>query len=133
MTWCNDLRKKFPRLFKHIKYIECNSGWERLIEEMCLDIIRYESLVKDRINYNPVEFTQVKIKFAELRVYYNGGYDPSDGPIITPYTFIRNVIMAYELKSKQICCICGHQSEIDIKEGRCKTCYMKWKNIKYLG
>jgi hypothetical protein len=76
MSWQKELYDKYPKLFRQKDLpatdtcmcwgICCGGGWKDIIEEAC------EAITKLNNEYSQftVEFTQVKEKFAGLRLYY---------------------------------------------------------------
>ena len=101
--WCESIRKRFPTLLGDLAGIECPAGWETMIEQMCLDILKYEAFLVDNTNYTPVRFVQIKEKFGYLRAYHDGGTINNDIFI----SIIPTVIRQYEDISASVCNVCG--------------------------
>lgn len=83
------LFEKYPNLFenrhKSIQEscmawgIECDDGWYDIIDNLCNEITQNENIAKDKIDYQPFKFDQVKEKFGGLRAYSSGGNDYTRG------------------------------------------------------
>lgn len=100
--WCESIRKRFPTLLGDLAGIECPSGWETMINQLCLDIMKHEVFFSENPDYTPVNFVQIKEKFGGLRAYYEGG------KIQNNYVgIIRIIIYKYEVISTQVCSFCG--------------------------
>lgn len=72
---------------------DCPIGWHPLFLEMCMMI---KPILEDCGNLNDFHFIQVKEKYGQLRVYYNGAPKKVD-----------NIINYYEEKSRRVCIGCG--------------------------
>ncbi len=94
------LVRKYPKLFKTCKIIECDKGWDSILENLCnciQDYITRNTLAKD------FDVTQVKEKFGTLRFYTNYSDDYIDGM----------VYLACYLSSKT-CEFCGTQKSVSV-------------------
>lgn len=125
MIWCDRIRKKFPNILGKLAFVECPSGWETLIEHMCLDIVKYETYLLADPSYSPIVFLQLKEKFGGLTAYYQGGHIKGDH-----ISAIGDMIHSYEQKSNSICSLCGAIDSVTRKiytRGwvyvRCESCY----------
>jgi hypothetical protein len=116
-----NFKLKFPEQFKNIgsKYgpsgIECREGWSELIHTAC-------SLIQNHLDHldsknKKIEFywTQIKSKFAGLRLYYSGGDE-----------YISGVVNMAESFSYNVCEFCGEKG-VYCKRGNwvdtlCDTC-----------
>ena len=110
----DQLIKKFPSIFKDMKYISCGVGWYKLIEKLCQDILKYDPQWE-------VRASQVKEKFGGLRFYiYNGNDD------------VGRVVDKAEQESYKICEVCG--SHLGVKQTKgwiitlCKKHYKEHQN-----
>jgi hypothetical protein len=108
------LVKKFPSIFKDMKYVSCGEGWHDLIYTLCQEIIKNDPLRETRAS-------QVKEKFGGLRFYtYNGTES------------IFKLINDAEQKSYKICEVCG--SKVGVKQTKgwiitlCKKHYKEYQN-----
>lgn len=102
MAWYESLIKRFPNLLGNLKELECPSGWETMIEQLCMDIMKHEVFFIENPDYTPVKFVQIKAKFGALRAYYEGG------KIKDEYVnMMRIIIDKYEGISAQVCGFCG--------------------------
>lgn len=118
-----EFKKRFPNMFRKLDYIEAPLGWKNLIEQMCKDIIKYETFFSHDSQYQPVAFVQIKEKFGSLRVYYDGGFINDE-----PAKPLLDVIRAYEDMSGKICSRCGSNVGVSHAANRgwiytaCKDC-----------
>lgn len=80
------VQQKHPALFERARSSNCPTGWLGLLDELC-----------DRLEreFPDVRFTQIKDKFAELRIYYEG----PDGA--------NALIEEAVLRSGRMCEVCG--------------------------
>lgn len=124
MDWVEKNRKRFSSLLDNLTWLECSVGWETLIEQMCLDILKYETFLFENVDYRPVRFVQIKDKFGALRVYYDGGMLGNDY-----VKLITNVIDLYEQHSYTICSFCGStNAKLSTSRGRAHTVCDNCKN-----
>jgi hypothetical protein len=101
-VWCENIRKRHSRLLGKLAQLECPSGWEIMIDQLCLDIIKHEVFFSENPDYTPVNFVQIKEKFGGLRAYYEGG------KIKNEYIeMIRIIVRKYEDISTEVCSFCG--------------------------
>lgn len=124
MIWCDRIRKKFPKLLGKLAFIECPSGWEKLIEDMCLDVVKYETYLVADPDYSPIVFIQIKEKFGGLVAYYQGGH--INGDYISA---VSDIIHDYEKRAMDVCSLCGAVDSVTRKiytrgwvYTRCKDC-----------
>lgn len=73
--------------------LEVNKGWYKLVED---------TVAMMRFVDPEVSFTQIKEKFAELRVYHHTG---SDNPLV--WEILNAIVDSAESKSRYICEVCG--------------------------
>jgi hypothetical protein len=111
-----ELKKKYPKIFKENFWFEHADGWYDLIDNLCYKI---QSYIDDFDHVEQAEATQVKEKFGYLRFYIYGGDD-----------FIHKLIDEAEGKSGQICEACGAPGTVKKLGGywlmcRCQPCYDK--------
>lgn len=117
----DQLFNKYPNLFsnkdKGIKAscmawgIECGNGWFDILSPLCFMIKQHEDNIrwnieylekndpeklKEKQEYFPVKFDQVKEKFGGLRVYFTGGDD-----------YVEGLVSMAESFSYKICEVCG--------------------------
>lgn len=102
----NKLIKKFPNIFKDLKYIECDDGWFDIIYNLCKDIQQEI----DNSGCEQVIAAQVKEKFAGLRFYASGGNEVTDA-----------MIEKYCKLSRETCEITGGKGYTCQKNGWYKT------------
>jgi hypothetical protein len=96
---------------------EVGDGWYDLLESLCWLITEYQQKTRPEF---PVRFSQIKEKFAHLRVYvdsYGDGY-------------VEDLINMHEYVSQYICEDCGQVAAVDkIKTGwqrtLCKACSLR--------
>lgn len=96
----DDLVKKYPQLYSKGMYFECDIGWYDLIDELSAKI---EPLLEklNLENEEKAHATQVKEKYGSLRFYISGGTDE-----------IFKIIDEYEMKSEEICEVCGKKGKL---------------------
>ena len=117
----DELFNKYPDLFsnkdKGIRSspmsfgIECGNGWFDIISPLCWMIKQHEDNIrwnreylekndseklKEKPEYFPVKFDQVKEKFGGLRVYFSGGDE-----------YVEGLVSMAESFSYKICEVCG--------------------------
>jgi len=102
----NKLIKKFPNIFKDLKYIECDDGWFDIIYNLCKDVQQEI----DNSGCEQVIAAQVKEKFAGLRFYASGGNEVTDA-----------MIEKYCKLSRETCEITGGKGYTCQKNGWYKT------------
>ena len=105
-TWQDDLKKKYPLTLSHLSYFECDEGWSRLLNDLCLII---ENRLKDQ-KLEEIYAVQVKEKFGGLR-FYMSSYDE----------FIESAIALAEKQSVHICEVCGNSGKTENLKGWYKT------------
>lgn len=96
----DDLVKKYPHLYSQGMYFECDIGWYDLIDELNSKI---DPLVEklNLENEDKSHATQVKEKYGSLCFYVSGGTDE-----------IFKIIDEYEMKSAEICEVCGKKGKV---------------------
>lgn len=121
---------KYKQIMENIKlnedklpYIECEHGWDPLIERAIKLVNQYN---EDHSSEIPIEFTQIKEKWGYLNFYLN--YYPKD---------LHRQLLQIERESKTICENCGNPTKT--REYHhwyytlCDTCMEdiinRWKNI----
>ena len=99
------LVQKYPDMFADAGKIWCDDGWYDLIDSAC-------SCISFHLKPVPVKFkfTQVKEKFAGLRMYSEGADD-----------FINGVISMAETLSYRICEVTGGPGVRCVKGGYIRT------------
>lgn len=112
-----NLVHKYPKLFKTCKVIECEKGWDSILDNLCECIRDYT--IRNPLAY-PLEITQVKEKFGTLRFYTNGSDDYIDG-----------MICLAEYLSSKTCEKCGATNCVNLEriggwiKTICSTCRRK--------
>lgn len=97
---------------------ECGSGWFNLLWELSLNIEK--ELEKDLSVKDSFEVYQVKEKYGEL-CFYCGGYNDA----------IDKLVVDCEVKSLDVCEICGNKGENDIEGGTIYTlCDKHWSVLR---
>lgn len=104
-----EFKQTFPSLFGKLKYMNIPEGWKDLFNDLCMELIKIETLFQVP-QYEPIVFAQVKEKYGALRVYYDGGFI-NDEPIQS----IVNTIRTYEDMSLKTCSICGLRDNVKLK------------------
>lgn len=106
--WADALMKRYPRLFKKLKYVECQGGWENLIDSL-------SRTIDNELNYLPagtsdhIYVVQIKNKFGGLRYYLNES---------TPY--MDGAINLAEILSFSICEFCGGPTSNTLCNNHCQ-------------
>ncbi len=98
--WYEKLIDKYPLIFKNLKHLECESGWEELIDTLC-DTIEYYLKTLPEDKRSEVYASQIKEKFGGLRFYMTFEGDNHD--------FINGAIAQAEFMSFKICQFCGEK------------------------
>lgn len=93
-----DFKEKFPQQFNGISGIECSEGWFDLINTACSLIQRHLDYLDSRNKKIDFYWTQIKSKFAGLRLYYSGGDE-----------YISGVVNMAESYSYNVCEFCGEK------------------------
>ena len=93
-------RQKFPTLFSHLQYIDCEEGWYPLIEDLCEVIEGYVKYNVPEELKDQVYFSQIKQKFGELRVHMNHWID-----------YVQGAITMAEAYSTRVCEKCGEKGQ----------------------
>lgn len=113
------VQKDLPRTHSAMCWgIEAGDGWFNIIDSVC-------SVIENAVEYNkmpPVQFSQVKEKYGELRIYFDGGDERTDS-IIDLATSI----------SAKTCEYCGNVAEVRTKgwiRNVCSTCDQKRKDSR---
>lgn len=109
--------RKYPKLFRTCKLIECDKGWDSILDNLCGCIQQY-------VTSNPLskdfDITQVKEKFGTLRFYTNYSDDYIDG-----------MICLAEYLSSKTCERCGDTNRASLErlggwvKTICSTCRRK--------
>lgn len=99
------LTRRYPDMFADAGKIWCDDGWYDLIDSVC-------SCISCHLQSSPgkFKFTQVKEKFAGLRMYSEGADD-----------FINGVISMAETLSYRICEVTGGQGVRCVQGGYIRT------------
>jgi len=102
------LQNKYSPMFAEgwPNWFDFDEGWDNLVDKT-LSLIQWDV---EHNNMPKVELTQMKEKFGELRIYFNGGDDRTDG-----------IIDMSCIMSEQICEICGSTKNIGQTKGWIKT------------
>jgi hypothetical protein len=125
-----EFKQKFPALFEKLDYMNLPEGWKDLVNDLCMDIIKCETLYQIP-QYEPVVFSQVKEKYGGLRVYYEGGFI-NDEPVYP----ILYTIRKYENMSLKTCSICGTKDNSKLQAIRgwiltcCADCFQTKSTLK---
>jgi hypothetical protein len=105
--WRIELIEAHPRLFRAPKgperpdgYAWCEAGWRDLLERMCA---RIESALR---NGDTIGISQVKEKFATLRVYWRGDVSPETA------ARIHEAIALAQARSGCTCEQCGAEGRL---------------------
>lgn len=112
-----DIAKKYRKLFNTCKFIECDMGWDSILDNLCGSIQEY---VKSNPMVKDFDITQVKEKFGTLRFYTNYSDDYIDG-----------MIHFAEFLSSKTCETCGVTSCVKLEriggwvKTICSTCRRK--------
>lgn len=97
--------EKYPHLYEYMKFIECNSGWFDLINELSNKLEKLIIKFKLEDNDSPEALypraSQVKEKFGKLHFYMTTETDE-----------MAEVIEEAEKKSTEICECCGKEGVI---------------------
>lgn len=99
------LREKYPEMFAEAGKIWCDDGWYDIIDSAC-------SCILMRLKSHPAQFrfTQVKEKFAGLRMYSEGADE-----------YIRGVLSVAETLSYRTCEVSGAPGVKCVRGGYMKT------------
>lgn len=89
MSKLDDLRTKYPLIFKDLEYFECCDGWYWLIDKICQHLMWDPKT--GGLRDEPAVVVQVKEKFGTLRFYANGG-TPEDYTVIGFAEFLSGSI-----------------------------------------
>lgn len=84
----DEILKKYPKMFKRVKYFEIEDGWLDLLDQLC-------KLLEPMLEEDQYA-TQVKEKYGGLRVYMTVLSDKAWG-----------IIEQFEEQSKKVCEVCG--------------------------
>jgi len=109
---------KYPKVFRHIHYIECGDGWYNLIYTLSRKLENEIGRIQED-QQEDFYATQIKEKFGTLRFYFSQE---------TPY--MRGAIAMAESMSSVICEDCGCPGEE--RSGGwirtlCDICWKKWE------
>lgn len=122
--FCDNLLTKYSKIFTDTPYIECDSGWFQLIDELS------EELNEKAKQYAPgtISVVQIKEKFGGLRYYVNY----TDGLPEEDIFDIEQIICRYENLSHKTCQQCGKGGTICARTAYwvstlCRECYDKLK------
>lgn len=99
------LTQRYPEMFADAGKIWCDDGWYDLIDSACSCISNHLKRVPSKF-----KFTQVKEKFAGLRMYSEGADD-----------FIDGVISMAETLSYRICEVTGGPGVRCVQGGYIRT------------
>jgi len=99
---------------------ECDSGWNKLIEDCFKDIDQYIKTYRKEL-YDTFEILQVKEKYGELRIYTS-----DETPTIS------TIIDYYMYKSRVTCEVCGKEGQTCHRGSWYKTlCEEHAKELEY--
>lgn len=91
LSWQDNLIRDYPGQFPPNFHIECASGWEAIIREMC----RRVDILLEPEDRKYFKWSQIKEKYGTLRAYNNGP------------DFVEDVVDWAEAASERTCEICG--------------------------
>ena len=119
----NKLYEKYPEFFSNKNKsimescmgwgCECGNGWYDILSSLCWMIKQHEDNIKwnreylekndpeklkEKPEYFPVKFDQIKEKYGGLRVYFSGGDD-----------YIEGLVSMAENFSYHVCEVCGQK------------------------
>jgi hypothetical protein len=95
----NKIINKYPKVFRHVHYIECGDGWYHLIDTLARKLENEIGRIQED-QQEDFYATQIKEKFGTLRFYFSQE---------TPY--MRGAIAMAESMSSVICEYCGNPGE----------------------
>lgn len=105
-SWEQKIRQRYPSLLSKLSCFETNPGWNNLLEDMLEEISCREKILietnKFQNEYDKIYIVQVKQKFGELRVYYDGLND----------TVVNSIIEKTELIADTVCENCCSTKEV---------------------
>jgi len=101
----NQLIAKYPKLFSHYQFLECDDGWFDLIDRLCWQIDEHckypgHGFHKEEREDKEVYVVQIKEKFGSLRYYLNQNDD-----------YIMGLVSMAESMSAIICEVCGEKGK----------------------
>lgn len=108
-AWYDEIIEKCPNVFRHIKYVECCSGWKDLIFETAIAVENELVKLPPHI-VEEMYATQIKEKFGGLRFYMSYCHEVID-----------DIISRAESKSTSICEVCGSPGSRKIDRGWIQT------------
>jgi hypothetical protein len=95
----NQLIQKYPKLFEHYQYLECDDGWFDLLDRLCWKIENRFTGFED-LEEGGIYFVQIKEKFGSARIYCNQTTE-----------YVNGLITMAESISGTICEICGEKGQ----------------------
>ena len=112
----SNLYEKFPQLLPEKSIIECDDGLYQIIKEMLGAIKIYQDADLEKLNFFPVIFNSIKVKYGGLEIDYSGG----DG-------VIQHIVDFTKKLSFKTCELCGKVGSL-----YCSTKWMHWSHKKTL-
>jgi hypothetical protein len=110
---------KNTELFTNCIEISCPSGYIEIINNISVLIKKYNKLYKQK-----VKFSQVKMKFGNLTIYFENGPMEYTSKQYREYKKLLEKINILILESKNLCKICGKQMvDIVINSKILKKCF----------
>lgn len=122
--FCDSLLYRYGKIFTDIPYIECDSGWYSIIEDLSSEL----NEAAKQYAHGSITVVQIKEKFGGLRYYVNY----IDGLPQEDIFEIEQIICKYENLSHKTCQRCGEQGEICARTAYwvstlCKKCAKELK------
>jgi len=114
--WFDDLVKKYPRLFKSYKWIECGEGWSTILDHAFWLIDHGLDHLSEE-EREAFEIDQCKQKFGGIRIYTSITDD-----------YMSGIIAMAESISFSVCENCGHPGKRRSGgwiETLCDSCHKK--------
>lgn len=102
--FCDDLYSKYDRIFTHSPFVDCDSGWFTIIDELSGEL----NEIAKQYHNNTISVVQIKEKFGGLRYYV----DYADGLPEEEIFEIEQIIRRYENLSYKTCQRCGKDGDL---------------------
>ena len=112
----SNLYEKFPQLLPEKNIIECGDGLYQIIKEMFGALKIYQDADLEKLNFFPVIFNSIKVKYGGLQVEYSGGDE-----------IIKHIVEITKQLSFKTCEMCGGKGSL-----YCSTKWMHWSHKKTL-